>query len=324
MQRRTLGQGIAGFTLGLLSAGHLHAQEPWPIRTVRLIVPQAPGSPIEIPTRIVADHLTRRLSATFIVESRAGAGGGIGSQYVAQQPPDGATFLATSAGISIIPTLQPALGFDPQRDLDPVSLMCDVPSGLLVRKESSLTDLQQLLTHAKSHPGRLTYASGGVGSANHLAGALFCALAGVEMTHVPYRGVSQAVTAVYSGDISLIFGSTLELLQHVRQGRARVLGVTMPARVPALPDVPAIAEVVPGYAAPNWFCLMAPKGLPPALLTRLTAELALLRDAPELQARMAEGAATARMDGPGPLAARLAEEMPKWRDLAARAGIRID
>jgi tripartite-type tricarboxylate transporter receptor subunit TctC len=324
MQRRTFGQGMLGLTLGLAAAPALRAQEPWPARTVRLIVPQAPGSPIEIPTRIVADHLTRRLGVPFIVESRAGAGGGIGSQYVAQQPPDGATFLATSAGISIIPTLQPALGFDPQHDLDPVSLMCDVPSGLLVRRESSQTALPQLLSYAKAHPGELSYASGGVGSANHLAGALFCALAGVQMTHVPYRGVSQAVTAVYSGDISLIFGSTLELLQHVRQGRARLLGVTMPERVPALPDVPAIAEFVPGYAAPNWFCLMAPKGFPPALLSRLTAELALLREAPELQARMAEGAATIRMDGPAPLAARLGEEVSKWRNIAAQADIRAD
>ncbi|WP_159350902.1 Bug family tripartite tricarboxylate transporter substrate binding protein [Roseomonas harenae] len=318
MRRRIL--GLAAF--GLSTPSLARAQEVWPVRTVRLIVPQAPGSPIEIPTRIIADHLTRSMGANFIVESRPGAGGGIGSQYVAQQPPDGATFLATSAGISIIPTLQPALGFDPIRDLDPVCLMCDVPSGLLVRRESPFSSLPQLLAHAKSRPGDLTYASGGVGSANHLAGALFSAMAGVEMTHVPYRGVSQAVTAVYSGDIALIFGSTLELLQHVRQNRARILGVTMPARVPALPDVPAIAEYVPGYAAPNWFCLMAPKGLPPPLMARLTTALAQIRSAPELQARMAEGAATARLDGPAPLAERIAEEVPKWRNLVVQAGIR--
>jgi tripartite-type tricarboxylate transporter receptor subunit TctC len=320
MHRRTL--GLAAF--GLCMPALVRAQEAWPARVVRLVVPQAPGSPIEIPTRIVADRLGRRLGTTFIVESRPGAGGGIGSQYVAQQPPDGSVFLATSAGISIIPTLQPALNFDPVRDLDPVCLMCDVPSGLLVRKESPFNSLPQLLEYAKAHPGELTYASGGVGSANHLAGALFTALAKVEMTHVPYRGVSQAVTAVYSGDISLIFGSTLELLQHVRQGRARILGVTMPQRVPTMPDVPAIAEFVPGYAAPNWFCLMAPKGLPQPLMARLTTELAEVRNAPELQARMAEGAATARLDGPAPLAERLAEEVPKWRNLVAQTGIRPD
>lgn len=305
-------------------AQEARSQENWPVRVVRLVVPQAPGSPIEIPTRIIGDRLSRSLGANFIVDNRPGAGGGLGSQYVAQQPADGSVFLATSAGISIVPTLQPALNFDPVRDLDPVSLMCDVPSGLLVRNASPFASLAQLLVHARAHPGDLTYASGGVGSANHLAGALFAALAGVQMTHIPYRGVSQAVNAVYAGDVSLIFGSTLELLQHVRQGQARILGVTMPARVPALPEVPAIAEQVPGYAAPNWFCLMAPRGLPDRLLRRLTAELAIIRDAPDLQARMADGAATARLDGPAPLAARLAEEIPKWRKLVADSGITPD
>jgi tripartite-type tricarboxylate transporter receptor subunit TctC len=318
MRRRNL----ALAALGLTAPAILRAQEPWPVRTARLVVPQAPGSPIEIPTRIVADRLSRRLGANFIVENRPGAGGGIGSKYVAEQAPDGGTFLATSAGIAIVPTLQPALGFDPIRDLDPVSLLCDVPSGLLVRGTSPLDSVPDVLARARAQPGELTYASGGVGSANHLAGALFCALAGVEMMHVPYRGVNPAVAAVYSGDISLIFGSTLELLAHVRQGRAKLLGVTMPERVPALPDVPAIAEYVPGYAAPNWFCLLAPKGLPRALMERLVGEIATVRDAPDLLARMAEGAATARMDGPAPLAARLAEEVPKWRDLVARTGIR--
>lgn len=323
MRRRSLALALAAGGLGATTAT-AGAEEPWPVRTVRLVVPQAPGSPIEIPTRIVGDRLSRALGANFIIDNRPGAGGAIGSQHVAQQPADGSVFLATSAGIAIVPTLQPALNFDPIRDLDPISLLCDVPSGLLVRNASPFASLSQLLVHARSHPGDLTYASGGVGSANHLAGALFAALAGVQMTHVPYRGVSQAVNAVYAGDVSLIFGSTLELLQHVRQGQARILGVTMPERVPALPDVPAIAEQVPGYAAPNWFCLMAPKGLPERLVARLTAELAAIRGAPDLQARMAEGAATARLDGPGPLAARLAEEVPKWRKVVADAGIRPD
>ncbi len=323
MRRRTLSLAALGLAMPtILRARKAWAQESWPVRTVRLVVPQAPGSPIEIPTRIVADRLSRRLGANFIVENRPGAGGGIGSKYVADAAPDGGTFLATSAGIATVQTLQPNLGFDAIRDLDPVSLMCDVPSGLLVRGDSALTSVPAVLTRARAEPGLLTYASGGVGSANHLAGALFCALAGVEMTHVPYRGVNPAVAAVYSGDITLIFGSTLELLAHVRQGRARLLGVTMPARVPALPDVPAIAEYVPGYAAPNWFPLLAPKGIPRPLMDRLVAEIALVKDSPDLAARMADGAATARMDGPAPLAERLAEEVPKWRDLIARTGIR--
>jgi tripartite-type tricarboxylate transporter receptor subunit TctC len=311
---------------GLLAAPRLaRAQaETWPVKTVRFVVPQAPGSPMEIPARILADRAGKALGTTIIIENRPGAGSGIGSQYVAQQPPDGSVFLVTSAAIATVSTMQPALGFDPQRDLAPVSIICDVPSGLLVRNESPQKDLAGLIDYARKNPGKLTYASGGVGSANHLAGALFAALAKVELTHVPYRGVSQAVNAVYAGDIDLIFGSTLELLAHVRQGRARLLGVTMPQRVASLPEVPAIAELVPGYAAPNWFSIWAPKQTPSALIGRLVAEFAAVRDAPDLQARMTEGAATARLDGPGPLAARLDEELPKWREVITSAGIKAE
>ncbi|MBI0537933.1 hypothetical protein D9599_20440 [Roseomonas sp. KE2513] len=178
MRRRSLALALAAGGLGA-AINTARAQEPWPVRVVRLVVPQAPGSPIEIPTRIIGDRLSRSLGASFIIDNRPGAGGGIGSQHVAQQPADGSVFLATSAGIAIVPTLQPALNFDPIRDLDPVSLMCDVPSGLLVRNASPFASLAALLAHARARPGDLTYASGGVGSANHLAGALFAALAGV-------------------------------------------------------------------------------------------------------------------------------------------------
>ena len=300
MLRRAVLLAAAG-ALGAASARAGRAEaagEAWPVRTVRFVVPQAAGSPMEVPTRIIADRVGRALGANLIVENRPGAGSGLGSQFVAQSPPDGSVFLVTSAAIATVALMQPALGFDPARDLDPVSIICDVPSGLLVNDASHFADLPGLLAFAKANPSRLTYASGGVGSANHLAGALFASLAGLELTHVPYRGVSQAVNAVYSGDIDLIFGSTLELLAHVRQGRARILGVTMPRRVPDLPDVPAIAELVPGYAAPNWFSLWAPKGTPARLIERFAAELAAVRDAPELRARMAEGAATVRLTAP--------------------------
>ena len=330
MRRKDLILAAIGAALGSAAAGALRpawaqaGADAWPVRTVRLVVPQAAGSPMEIPARMLAERVGRALGANLIIENRPGAGSGIGSQFVAQSAPDGSVFLVTSAAISTVALLQPALNFDPARDLEPVSIIVDVPSGLLVRNASPFADLPGLLRFARDNPGKLTYASGGVGSANHLAGALFASLAGVQLTHVPYRGVSQAVNAVYSGDIDLIFGSTLELLAHVRQGQARILGVTMPVRVPQLPDVPAIAELVPGYAAPNWFSIWAPKGTSSALIARLAAELAAARDAPELLARMAEGAATVRLDGPGPLAARLAEELPKWREVVANAGIKPD
>ncbi len=319
MRRREvlLGAALAGI------AGSARAQgEAWPVRQARIIIPFAAGGPQDVPARIIADRLSQRLGAAFVVENRAGAGGGLGAQAVARSAPDGATLLFISASISILPTLQPALNFDPVRDLDPLTTVVDLPAGLMVRADSRFRTVQELIAEARREPGKLTYGSGGVGSANHLTTALFASMAGIELTHVPYRGVSQAVNAIYSGEIDLVFGSSIEVLPHVSQGRARLLGVTTTERIAVMPDVPAIGEVVPGYAAPNFFSMYAPKGFPPALRDRLVAELAAMRDDPALKERMAQAAGIIRLDGPGPLAARLPEEIAKWRGLIERANIR--
>lgn len=302
----------------------LHAQEAWPVRQPRIIIPFAAGGPQDPPARIIAEKLSQRLGATFIVENRPGAGGGLGAQQVANAAPDGATLLFISSSIAIIPTLQAALRFDPVRDLAPLSLVCDVPAALVVRTNSPFRSLAELLAAARAAPERYTYASGGVGSANHLACALFAALAGISLTHVPYRGIAPAMTAVYAGEIDLAFGSTLEVLAHAQQGRMRLLGTTLAARLPETPDVPAIAEQVPGYAAPNWFSMFAPKGLPPRLTARLVAELGALREDADLKARLAMGAAQMRLDGPDALAVRLADDIAKWRGLIERVGIRAE
>ncbi len=319
---------LAGGTLALGPAGarpaRAQAQEAWPVRQVRIIIPFAAGGPQDVPARIIADRLSRRIGATFLVENRPGVGGGLGAQAVAQAAPDGATLLFISSSIAILPTLQAQLNFDPIRDLQPLTVVCDLPAGLMVRAESRFPDLAALLAEARAKPGTVTYGSGGVGSANHLAAAQMAALAGVEMVHVPYRGVSQAVNAVYAGEIDFCIGSTVEVLAHYRQGRARLLGMTLPARVPGVPEIPAIAELVPGYSAPNWFAMFAPKALPEALAGRLVAELTAMRADEDLQARLNAAAAIIRMDGPGPLAAQLAAEIPRWREVIRRANIRGD
>jgi tripartite-type tricarboxylate transporter receptor subunit TctC len=321
MRRRELlvGTALTGFAKVAQAQGEL-----WPVRQVRIIIPFAAGGPQDVPARIIADRLSQRLGAAFVVENRPGAGGGLGAQAVARSAPDGATLLFISASISILPTLQPGLNFDPIRDLEPLTTVVDLPAGLMVRADSRFATVQELIAFARANPATLTYGSGGVGSANHLTTALFASMAGIELTHVPYRGVSQAVNAVYSGEIDLVFGSSIEVLSHVQQGRARLLGVTTLERIAPMPEVPAIGEVVPGYAAPNFFSMYAPKGFPPALRDRLVAELALLRDDAQLKERMAQAAGIIRLDGPGPLAARLPEEIAKWRGLIERANIRPD
>ena len=309
-----------------ISGGYALAQEvsDWPVRQSRFVIPFAPGGGQDVFWRIIAERLSHRMRATFIVENKGGAGGALGAQDVVRAAPDGGTFLATTNGVSILPSLYPQLGFNPEQDLTPVSLLCDAPSGLVVRTDSPIKDLSDLIRQAKAQPGKLTFGSGGVGSSNHLSATLMALAAGINVTHVPYRGVAQAMTAIYAGEIDYAFSSMLELLSHVRQGRLRLIGVTSATRMPELPDVPAIAETVPGYAAPNWFAMFAPKGFSGAALDRLVKELAMLRQDPDLNARLQASGASIRLDGPGPLAARLAEDVPKWRAVVAQANIRAE
>jgi len=292
------------------------------VPVTRFVVPFVAGGALDVLARIIAERLTRELGVTFLVESRPGAGGAIGVQTVVRAPPDGSTLLFTSSSVSILPALNPNLGFDPARDLLPVSVVCDLPPVLLVRADSRFASLRELVAEGRSAPGRLNYGSGGIGSANHLAGASFARMAGIDMIHIPYGGTGQSLNALYGGQIDLIFAPTLDVLGHVREGRLRALGVGMPERLPALADVPAIAEVVPGYAAPNWFAIFAPARLPEGLLRRLVQALESLRDVPELRARLDAGAALIRLDGPEPLARRMAEEIPRWTHLIAQLGIR--
>jgi tripartite-type tricarboxylate transporter receptor subunit TctC len=306
---------------GSASISFAEADEAWPVAVTRFIVPFAAGGALDVLARIISERLSRELHATFLVESRPGAGGAIGTHDVVRAPTDGSALLFTSASVAILPAMNPNLGFDPLHELLPVSLVCDVPPVLLVRADSRFTELRELIIEGRSAPGHFNYGSGGVGSSNHLAAAYFASMAGIEMVHIPYGGTAQTLNALYGGQIDLIFAPTFDVLSHVREGRLRALGVAMPERVPALPDVPAIAEFVPGYAAPNWFAIFAPAGLPESIRMRLQHVLASLRDAPDLRARFDAGAALPRLDGPEPLAARMAEEVPRWMQLVAQLGI---
>jgi tripartite-type tricarboxylate transporter receptor subunit TctC len=310
--------------VGSFPAFRSEAQTAWPVRLSRFIVPFAPGSALDIPARMIAQRLGGGLGATFIVENRPGAGGGIGAQAAVQAPPDGSTFLFTSSSVSILPALQPNLGLDPRRDLLPVSLVCDVASVLLVRADSRFKSVPQLIAEARSAPGRITYGSGGAGSSNHLAGASFASMAGIDLLHIPYRGTALSLNALYAGDIDLIFAPTLDVMGHVAQGQLRALGTTLPERLPAMADVPAIAEFVPGYAVSNWFAIFAPARLPEDIRSRLVQALASVRDWPDLQERFAAGAALERLDGPDPLAKRLTEDTLRWAQLVEKLGIKLE
>ena len=297
------------------------AETKWPVPITRFISPFAAGGALDVQARIVAELLKSELGTTLLVETHPGAGGAIGTRLVVQAAPDGSAFLFTSSSVSILPALNSHLGFDPVRDLRPISVVCDVPPLLLVRPDSRFKDLRQLIGEGRASPERLNYGSGGIGSSNHLAAASFARMAKIEMVHIPYGGTAQTLNALYAGQVDLIFAPSIDVLAHVREGQLRVLGVGMPERVSALPQVPAIAEVVPGYAVPNWFAIFAPAWLPDHLRTRMVQALATIRDAPLLRARFEAGAAVPRLDGPDLLAKRMAEEKPRWAELVTQLAI---
>ncbi len=318
MRRRA----IAILAAALAAPSASRAQENWPARPIRLVIPFAAGGPIDTVGRLIGERLRDRLGQPFVIENRTGAGGSIGLRSVVQSPADGYAFVLTSSSLAILPAIYANLGFDPRIDLTPVSLVADIATTIAVRANHRFATLQALVEEARAKPGTVTFGTSGIGSSNHLSGAMLAATAQIELVHVPYRGAAQAMNALYSGDIDVVFASTVETLSHAREGRARILAVTTAQRIPALPDVPAAFEAVPGYIAPNWFAIAAPKGLPGPILERLSAELAALRTDADFRARFDRLGAEPLMSAPALLAARLAEDVPTWQRVAASAGIR--
>ncbi len=316
-RRALLGAGLA---LPALAAARAQGSE-WPTRPVRFIVPFAPGGPVEVPARFLADQLSRALGQPVLVETRPGAGGSLGIQAVLAAN-DGHTLLFTTSSVAILPALMRDPGYDPFRDLLPVSLVTDAPMAFLARPDWPVPDLATFIAQAKAQPGRFSFASSGAGSTTHLAGELLKARAGIDILHVPYRGAGQAVNALYAGDTDLLVTGLIETIRHVSERRLRALCVTSAQRVRVLPDVPAIAEAVPGFDMSIWYCVMAPRGTPPAVVQRLSAELAKHRSGNRLAEQMAASGVELLLDGPAPLAARLEREVPQWKALAAAAGIR--
>jgi len=298
--------------------------DAWPSRPVRVVVPFVPGGPTDTSMRIVAERLRERLGRPFVIENRGGAGGLLGAQVVAGAAPDGHTLLYTSSSIAIGPSLQPGGGLDPIRDLAPVSLVTDVATTFAVRPDAPIGSIADLVARAKAAPGTISYGTSGVGSSNHLTAALLAFTAGIEMLHVPFRGTSQVATALLGGTIDMLVASTAETLVPWRDGKLKLLGVATAARAPALPDVPAVGETLPGYVAPNWFALFAPAGTPRPIVARLEAELAAIGRTEAVRGAFANLGIAPVMSDAATMRARMAEDVPRWRQVIERAGIRAE
>jgi tripartite-type tricarboxylate transporter receptor subunit TctC len=258
------------------------AADTYPVRPVRLIVPYAPGGNADLVGRIVAEGLTSRLGAQFVVDNRPGASSIIGTALAAKAPPDGYTILLVASTFAVNPTLVAKLPYDTLRDLIPISLVAETPQVLLASPAVPVQSLKDLIALAKAKPGTLNYGSTGVGSTANMAGALLNVLAGIRLVHVPYKATAQAVTDVMAGHLHLAIPSLTSSIAYIRSGRLKALGVTSTKRSLQLPEVPTIAEGgVPGYQAVIWNAVLAPRGTPQTILDRLSREVAAAMRAPE-------------------------------------------
>jgi len=312
-----------------LAAQPARAQAPdakWPERPLRFIVPFPAGATTDLVARIVAQKLAERLGQPVVIENRPGASGNLGSEAIARAAPDGYTIgLATSTTHVIATALGAKTSYDPLKDFAPVSMLVDTPYALVVYPGVPARDVAALIALAKARPRTLNYSSVGLTSLAYLAGELFSRMAGVELTHVPYRSASQAVVDLNEGRIQIQFGAAGASLPFVREGKLRALAVTSLKRSPALPGVPTLSEAgLSGYDATLWAAMVMPAASPPAIVDRLNRELHAVLTAPDVRDSLAAQAEDVEPSTPGELHDRIRRDIDKWRALAAAAGIRAE
>jgi tripartite-type tricarboxylate transporter receptor subunit TctC len=273
----------------------------------------------------VASALAERLGQTVVVDNRGGAAGNIGAESVARAEPDGYTLImATSSTHATNAALYRKLPFNPVRDFTPISQIAFIPNLLVVNPDVPVNSIAELVAYAKARPGQLNYGSGGAGSSLHLAAAVFAYRAGIDMVHVPYRGGAPVAADFVSGKLQRSFSPMVEVLQQVRAGKLRALGVTTAKRSALLPDVPAIGEVLPGYEVALWNGIMGPAGLPAPVVARLGAELVAIVGSPEMRSKLAEQGSDPVGSTPQDFAAFVAAEQPKWAELVRISGATVD
>jgi tripartite-type tricarboxylate transporter receptor subunit TctC len=311
----------AGLLLALTAAAS--AQE-YPTKPIRLIVAFPPGAINDSVGRLVATQLSARLGKQVVVDNRGGAGGVIGSELAANAPKDGYTLLVVSLVNAVNPWLY-KLPYDPIKSFEPVAIVASAPNLLVVHPELPAKSVAELVALAKQKPGQVQYASGGVGSFQHLGGELFKLAAGVDMLHVPFKGGGPAVIDVIGGHTKVVFTTTITGIPHIRSGKLRALGIGAKARSPILPEVPTIVEAgVPGYEAVNWIGIVAPAGTPAAIVARLHKEISAIQDSPEVQKQFsAEGLDAVRMSS-AEFGDYMVTEMDKWGRVVKEGGIKAE
>ena len=322
---RRLGTALLALVTALWLAPAASFAQDFPNRAITIIVPQPPGGGTDIISRIVAQQLSEQVGKPVVVENKPGAGTIVGTQAAAKSAPDGYTLLAgLTANMAVNPSLFKTLPYDPVRDFVPVGMMAQFPFVLVVSKDFPAKSVKDLIAMAKAKPGTINFASAGNGTGQHLSAELFKLMAGVDMTHVPYRGAAPAYSDVISGRTPVFFDNLASGLGHIKGGSVRALGVTGTKRSPLLPDVPTIAEAgVPGYQNYVWFGLWAPKNTPKPVVDKLYAEIRKAVATPSVKERIMKDAGVPMDTALAAIEPMEKAEIAKWADVVKRAHIQV-
>jgi tripartite-type tricarboxylate transporter receptor subunit TctC len=311
-----------------LAAASLHpAAQAWPSRPIRLVVPYAPGGPLDISARLVAAKLQESLGQAVVPDNRPGAGGNIGVDLVAKSPPDGYTLVMSAiATLAINPSLYPGLPYDPIKDLRHVTLLVQVPNVLIVSNDLPAKNVKELIALARARPGKLDFGSGSTGSTGHLAGEMFKMMTGTFMVHIPYKGSAPAMADMMAGRINLMFDNLASALPNIKADKVRALATTTRARSSFLPDLPTLDESgLKGFDMTTWWGVSAPAKTPQAVVDRLSAEILKAMDAPDLKERLHNmGSDAPAIRTPDQFAAFVASELKTYTELVKRSGAKAD
>jgi tripartite-type tricarboxylate transporter receptor subunit TctC len=314
---------LRGLLLFLLGLGIAHGQSEYPNKFVRLVIPFPAATSPDIVMRLVGPQLSQMWGQQMVIENRVGAAGSIGTGHVATAAPDGYTLLYTvNSTICANPHLYPKMGFDPLKQLAPISLVANLGYVLVGSNKLPAKDLKELIAYAKANPGKLSYSSSGVGVGTHIVMELLLGATGTQMLHVPMN--TPATASVFSGETDLTMSPYTTGIPAAKSGKARGYGVTLATRAPTLPDVPAIAEVVPGYVGDAWHGLLAPAGTPQAIIDKVAADTAKVLAMPEVREKLAAIGLVAVGNTPAEFAAIVRKDYEKWGKVIRDANIKLD
>jgi tripartite-type tricarboxylate transporter receptor subunit TctC len=323
LPRRTFLHLAAG-AAALPAISRIAWAQAYPSRPVRIIVGFAPAGGTDIMARLIGQWLSERLGQQFVIENRPGAASNIGTEMVVNAPPDGYTLLVATFVNAVNATLYDKLNFNFIRDIAPIASIARDPFAIEVHPSVPVKTVPEFIAYAKANPGKINMASAGIGSGNHIAGELFKMMTGVKLVHVPYRGAGPALVDLLGGQVQVMFATMSSSIEYVRAGKLRALAVTTTTRSPVLPDIPTVAEFVPGYEFSFWTGIGAPRNTPAEIVDKLNTEINAALADPKLNARLAEWGANALPGSAADFGKLIAEETEKWGKVVKFAGVKAD